>query len=455
MRSERVPGAQVVAISRDGLVWSSVAGFADAERKRPMRADTPVQIGSVTKVFTASLVADLVAQEHLNWSDTLGKLLPDLSLRPEIAGISLSELASHTSRLPKDPPNRVDIDGVWRAYTRAELHAALADPALELVEPDWNYSNFGFAILGHIVERSAGKPFEQVLRERILAPLDMESTSIALSPERAEALAVHYWPEDDPLRPRTRWMFGDIAGFGGITSTAADLSRFLAYQMNPRSSPNLLNADAVIAMRAVRFVFPDWRLGFGRPWIERRQADGTIVIEHGGEVDGHSAIIMFSPAQGVGVAATANLGQSGAEEVAKPIFARLLALARSRPKTREQAMGYYHSAQWGDAEAAFAGVAAQSPDDGDAWFRLGRARVEVKDWAGARTALQRAISLPEPSRNAFYYLAIIAANEGQATEAVGFLRRGLDAGLNRSDLSGPEFRALKSNASFADLITGR
>ncbi len=334
MKRERIPGFQAVVMAKDGEVWRAADGLADIERKRPMTAHTRIQIGSVTKAFTASLVADLVASGKLHWSDTLGKLFPDIRMNSDIAAISLADLASHTSRLPKDPPNRVDVDGTWRSYTRAELYAALRDPSLKLVEQDWNYSNFGFAILGHVVERAAGKPYELVLRERILNPLAMTSTSVEISPEQEAALAVHYWPEDKPVRARPRWRFGDIAGFGGITSTADDIAKFLAYQLNPRAFPSVLDPRATIAMRATRFMFPDWSVGFGRPWIERREDDGTLVIEHGGEVDGHSAMIMFAPSLGVGVVATANLGQDGAEAIAKPLFARALAAARAQPKPK-------------------------------------------------------------------------------------------------------------------------
>lgn len=332
MARERIPGAQAVVIARDGEIWRTAQGLADRERQRVMTASTLVQIGSVTKIFTASLIADSIARGELGWTDTLGKIFPDLPMKPEIAAISIADLASHTSRLPKDPPNRIDVDGTWRPYMRSELHAALTDPALKLGARDWEYSNFGFAILGHVIEQVTGKTYEAVLRDRLLAPLGMTSTTIALTAAQESELAVHYWPEDNPLKPRQRWRFGEVAGFGGITSTAGDLAKFLAYQMNPRKQPQVLNPDAVIGMRPVRFLFPDWSVGFARPWIVRRDAAGTIILEHAGEVDGHSAKIMFTPTHGVGVAVTADLGQDGAEKIADALFARAVALAKVQPK---------------------------------------------------------------------------------------------------------------------------
>jgi CubicO group peptidase (beta-lactamase class C family) len=445
MTRERIPGAQIVVLGNDGVIWRTALGLADRERNVAMTPGTLLQIGSVTKVFTAALLADLVAQGKLAWTDTLSRALPGIAMRPEVGRISLAELASHGSKLPKDPPNRVDVDGVWRAYSRAELHAALNDPALKLVGEDWHYSNFGFAILGRVIEQATGQPYETVLRQRLFAPLGMDATRIALSTAQVGRLATHYWPEDDPLKPRPRWVFGEVAGFGGITSTADDLAKLLAYQMNPRGRSDVLDADAMVGMRTVRIVFPDWRVGFGRPWIERREADGTLIIEHGGEVDGHSAIIAFAPAQGVGVAVTANLGQTAAERVARPLLARAIAAARGQPKTREQAMRFYQSRQWADAEAAFARLTAQQPDDGDGWFRLGRARFELHDMTGARAALDRAVALPKPSPNAHYYLAAIAANQGRLDDALAIAKRGLAAGLQSSDLAGPELRLLHAD----------
>ena len=104
--------------------------------------------------------------------------------------------------------------------------------------------------------------------------------------------------------------------------------------MSPRAQTQVLNADAMIGMRPVRFLFPDWSVGFARPWIVRRDSDGTIIIEHAGEVDGHSAKIMFTPTHGIGVAVTANLGQDAAEKVADSLFERALALARAQPKPK-------------------------------------------------------------------------------------------------------------------------
>src|SRR5690606_19162678 len=154
--------------------------------------------------------------------------------------------------LPGNPPNRVDIEGVMQPYSVAQLHASLSDPSFTLQAYGRNYSNWGFAILGHIVERAAGESFEDVLDARIFAPLGMRDSGIALTDNDERRLAVHYWPEDASPVPRPRWVFGEVAAFGGITSTASDLAKFLAYQIHPDRRPDILDAAEVLSLRDVR-----------------------------------------------------------------------------------------------------------------------------------------------------------------------------------------------------------
>src|SRR5687768_6897993 len=107
-----IPGAQVAIVMPDGVIWERSFGLRDLASFTPMTADTLIQVGSVTKIFTVSLVADLVADGSIKWSDSLAERLPGIAIRPDFADITLDELATHTARLPPNPPNRVDVDGV-------------------------------------------------------------------------------------------------------------------------------------------------------------------------------------------------------------------------------------------------------------------------------------------------------------------------------------------------------
>lgn len=87
-------------------------------------------------------------------------------------------------------------------YSVAALYASLSNPDVKLVEPGRHYSNWGYAVLGHVVEKADGQRFEDVLSERIFKPLGMAHSKIVVSPTDEGQLAVHYWPEDTPRVPR-------------------------------------------------------------------------------------------------------------------------------------------------------------------------------------------------------------------------------------------------------------
>ena len=451
MVERAIPGAQLVLISPEEP-WQRSFGVRDLAAAAPMTDDTLVQAGSVTKIFTASLVADLVAQGKLRWTDDLSKLLPGVAIRPDLATITLDELVTHSARLPGNPPNRVDKDGVMQPYSVTELYASLADPASKRDGPGRRYSNWGYAILGHIVERTAGKPFEAVLRERIFAPLAMTNSKIALGAPDEQRLATHYWPEDSPRIARPRWVFGEVAGFGGITSTAVDLAKFLAYQMAPERRPDVLDAAEVRALREIRVLTPSWTVAGGRGWLVVRDPTGEITIEHSGEVDGHSSYMGFSAETGVGIAVTANLGGSSARQIALPVLAHAVARARAeRSLDRAAALALVRKRQWADAEAALAKLVAAAPDDGELWHQLGAARYELRDLPGAEAALSSAErSSPKPASSTFL-LALIAASRGQTDAAFARLDRAMRASVGDVDLERAEFRALHADSRWAKL----
>ncbi|GFE83494.1 hypothetical protein GCM10011487_54940 [Steroidobacter agaridevorans] len=437
----------------DGAIWERSFGLRDLASSLPMTSDTLIQVGSVTKIFTASLIADLVAERSIKWSDSLVARLPGVSIRPDLADITLDELATHTARLPPNPPNRVDVDGVMQPYSVAALYASLSNPDVRRVEPGRTYSNWGYALLGHVVEKAAGQRFEDVLRERIFEPLGMSHSKIDLSPADERRLAVHYWPEDEPRIPRPRWVFGEVAGFGGITSTAGDLAKFLRYQIEPESRGEVLDAAGMQSLRAVRTLGSSWQAGGGRGWLVIRDPDGTITLEHSGEVDGHSSYIGFSPDTDVGVAVAANLGGSSAREIALPLLARIVAQARQlQPMNREVAMSLARKRQWADAEVALVKVVTAMPGDDEAWHQLGVARYELHDVPGAEAALLQAAKNGASPASSTFMLAVIAAAQGRIDTAFERLDRALRSSGAKLDLDRAELRILQSDRRWMRIV---
>ncbi len=314
LAEHRIPGVVVGIVHGDQLVCTLALGHRDLESERVMAADTLFQIGSVTKSLTATLLGVLVDRGTVSFDDTLGERLPDAALPPPVAAITLRQLATHTSGLPRDPANRrnlPDSPSVMLPYSNAELVDALRTAAVEPSD-DAAYSNFGYGVLGHALARAAGVDYHELLREAVLQPLGMTDSGITPDEAQESRLATPYWPEDDPLVPRPRWQIGEVASFGGAFSSAADLARLVAAQYGPasllddatRTALQTPHEDARVAGRRIAM---GW-------FVDEVPGLGTL-LGHGGEVDGYSAGVVALPGAHAGFVVLANTGGRAAERL--------------------------------------------------------------------------------------------------------------------------------------------
>lgn len=153
----------------------------------PVAAGTIFEIGSITKIFTSLLLCDMVERGQLKWDDPISRYLAEGTKVPAPSGkeITLLDLATHTSGLPRDAgnldPASADAHAAFgppQLYHFLSTHQLSRDPGEK-----WEYSNVGAALLGHILTLRAGATYEQLLRSRILTPLRMTQTTITLSGE--------------------------------------------------------------------------------------------------------------------------------------------------------------------------------------------------------------------------------------------------------------------------------
>ncbi|RYF42496.1 MAG: serine hydrolase, partial [Comamonadaceae bacterium] len=179
------PGQAAAAVSREGREsYAGVRRAAGAPDAQPLpdgqvsgEAAALYEIGSISKVFTGLLLAQSVEAGELSLDDTLGSLLQGEAqiASPHTAAITLRQLVTHTSclpRLPADFGQGRDPANPYRDYGRARLWLAVSALHLPAAPPcEAAYSNFGFAVVGEILARRAGKPWAQLVRERITAPL--------------------------------------------------------------------------------------------------------------------------------------------------------------------------------------------------------------------------------------------------------------------------------------------
>src|SRR5262245_6567361 len=229
LTDSRVPGLAVGRISGGDILrvtlGTSVAGGTDS-----ISASSVFEIGSISKVFTGLLLADMVLRGEVALDEPVSKYLPPGTRVPERSGkaITLRHLTTHTSGLPRLPGNLApqDPDDPYADYDAARLVAFLATHELRR-DPgaSYEYSNLGAGLLGWALATRAGVPYAELLRTRILEPLGMKETGVAESERMRSNLATGH---DQMGEPTPAWHLDVLAGAGAIRSTLADMLRFAA-----------------------------------------------------------------------------------------------------------------------------------------------------------------------------------------------------------------------------------
>jgi CubicO group peptidase (beta-lactamase class C family) len=259
----RFPGTQLLVYRRGTVVHSTVQGYADLERKVPVRDDTIFRIYSMTKPITSTAFMMLVEEGKVALDEPVHKYIPEWKnlgvfqagtypaflTKPPSRPMQIVDLLRHTSGLTYGFQQRSNVDAAYRDRKIGEVEKSgtlqsmiddLAKIPLEFSPGEaWNYS-VSTDVVGYLVGKISGQPFEQFLRSRILDPLGMTDTDFMVPAAKASRFAACYAAtpkagmalQDDPqtsffLKPPTF-----VSGGGGLVSTAADYLRFCKMLLN-------------------------------------------------------------------------------------------------------------------------------------------------------------------------------------------------------------------------------
>ncbi|PRY38782.1 serine hydrolase domain-containing protein [Umezawaea tangerina] len=310
-RRRRVPGASL-AVLVDGQVHEVATGVLHRGTGVAVTADSVFQVGSISKVYTATLVMQLVEAGELELDATVLSVLPEFAVADAEAtkSVTVRQLLTHTSGIDGDffhDTGRGD-DCVARYVEACAGLGQNHPPGATL-----SYCNSGFKILGRIVEVLTGRVWDEVLRERIVEPLGLTRT-MTLPEEvlRFRAAMGHVGePGEDP-QPAPVWSLPrSIGPAGGICATAADVVRFAKAHLD--GGAGILGAGVVEAMRRPEVEVPNrWRAAthWGLGW-ELFDWPGGPVFGHGGATIGQYAHLYAVPHRGVAVALLTNGGAVG------------------------------------------------------------------------------------------------------------------------------------------------
>ena len=339
---KRAPGIVVGMIAADPPErWVVGYGRLSATDERVPNGDTVFEIASVTKVFTGILLAQAVLNGEVKLDDPISMYLPAGVTAPEYEGksITLLDLATHTAGLPRWPSN-VPVVGSnpFADYTIDQMYDFLSGYRLTRAPGStYEYSNYGFSLLGNLLARRAGQEdYEALLLERITRPLGMDSTRIELTPDMRSRLGT---PHSSYAGVSTNWHAPALAGSGAILSTANDLLTFLAANMGITDTE--LRPALQLASTPQR---PGELLAYiGLGWNLPQSGNG--IQYHGGGHLGYSSFLAWDSERKIGVVVLMNVYDGPKEHLG---YSLLRGLPKPFPVDPQVLAAYAGRYQFGD-----------------------------------------------------------------------------------------------------------
>lgn len=339
----RMPGA-VFGIIIDGeLAWVKTAGVQDTATKAPVTPDTVFRIASMTKSFTAMAILKLRDEGKLSLDDPVERYVPALASlaypTKDSPAITVRHLLTHSEGFPEDNPwgdrQLAQPDETMRAWMRAGIPFSTAPGTA------FEYSNYGFAILGQIVERASGRPYDAYVREQVLKPLGMNSSTFEAKEVPRATLAPGYRWRDEKWESEELLAHGSFGAMGGLWTSARDLARYVAFLMSAFPARDEAEAGPVKRSSA-REMQQAWR---GQGAIAYRAAvDAPLqlgsssygfglgvsqncrfghVVGHGGGLPGYGSLMQWLPEHGVGLISMGNVTYAGWGGLFNDAFAAL------------------------------------------------------------------------------------------------------------------------------------
>jgi len=323
-RQKQAVGIVVGVIAPNGRRVVAYGNLAKGD-PRTLDGDTIFEIGSVTKVFTSLLLADMVSRNEVALDDPAAKYLPENVRTPERSGksITLLDLATHRSGLPPLPGNLnpvadYSVDDLYRFLSSYPLPR---DPGSE-----FEYSNLGAGLLGHTLAYRAGTDYESLVGTRIAQPLRMPDTGITLSSSMKRRMATGHTATLAPVANSDLPV--PLAGAGALRSSANDMLTFLEAFLEYQETPL---APAMKTMLEVRRPAGQGKIGLG--WLIY-PTDGWEIVWHNGATGGFRSFAGYHRQERIGVVVLSNATTpSGVDDIGLHLLNPKLPLTNFAPPT--------------------------------------------------------------------------------------------------------------------------
>lgn len=294
---------------------SVVYGYGRVTDNRDAKPDgeTMFEIASLSKLFTALILADMVNHGEVSLNDPVEKYMPTTVHVPTFAGtaITLLHLANYTSGLPRMPKERKDA---WTPFSTERLYKTIGTYKLSARPGSkYQYSNLAYVLLGQALSNKTGQTYNELLKQRVTEPLRMNHTVIRLSPGMERKFALGH---DSTGRPVPCSILMGCGASGDVRSTANDMLKFLAAYVNPTNAPEDLRDDI---LETIKTRAQNDTAQIGLAWATSRSG----IVQKTGLLSGYRSFVGFSPTAGVGVVVLTSSIAVDAPEIGRDLLGLL------------------------------------------------------------------------------------------------------------------------------------
>jgi|1185.fasta_scaffold03676_2 D-alanyl-D-alanine-carboxypeptidase/D-alanyl-D-alanine-endopeptidase len=305
--AKRSSGIAVGILDPDGR--TRIFAYGVSGTSRPLDGQSVFEIGSITKTFTATTLADMVVKGEVKLDDPVAKYLPASAHVPSRSGreITLADLATQSSGLPRMPSNFAPKNQAnpYADYTEQQAIDFVASYQLPRdVGAKYEYSNLGMGLLGIALTRREGVSYEALVRKHVIDPLGMSETRVTFTPSMRERLALGH---DENGAVVSNWDIPGLAGAGALRSTVSDMLKYLQAYVDPSHSKL---APAIELAQTKRYATDNPNLSLGLAWHIVNAPSGSTVIWHNGGTGGYRTFIGFDRARHAGVVVLSNSATS-------------------------------------------------------------------------------------------------------------------------------------------------
>ncbi|MBB5622258.1 CubicO group peptidase (beta-lactamase class C family) [Pedobacter cryoconitis] len=339
LKTWHAAGFAVAVVQKNKVIYARGFGYRDAEKKLPVTANTLFAIGSCSKAFTTTLIGKLQKEGKVNIDQPVNNYLPGLKFYNEVMTdhITLRDMMSHRTGLSR-------FDMSWYLFNTSSTDSLLK--RIKYMEPNaglrekWQYNNFMYMAQGALIEKLTGKSWGDNIKEKFFIPLGMTHSNVSI-PEllKSEEISTGYGVKpDNTLDKLDYYNIDGMAPAGAINSNVNDMAKWLIAWINngkyegKEIIPEDFRNQAISSQAIVEGALPEkgsldtyfGNYGFG--WF-LDSYKGHYRVEHGGNIDGFSAISSFFPADSIGVVVLSNQHGSKVPVIVKDIIVdRLLHL---------------------------------------------------------------------------------------------------------------------------------